>query len=73
MIKDTVKDGWNRFLKFFLIQLVIPVPYKITGYNGEKIKGSFYEQERQKTKQDIFRIEQIIKQEGNNSLVKWLG
>ena len=32
-----------------------------------------YEQELQKTKQDIFRIENIIKQEGNKSLVKCLG
>ena len=47
--------------------------YKITDYNGEKIQGSFYEQELQKTNQDIFRIEKIIKQQGNNSPVKWLG
>ena len=31
--------------------------YKITDYNGEEIHGSFYEQQLQKTKQDIFRIE----------------
>ena len=47
--------------------------YKITDYNGGEIQGSFYEQELQKTKQDIFRIEKIIKQRGNKSLVKWLG
>ena len=50
------------------IQLTIPVTYKITDYNGEEIQGSFYEQELQKTKQDIFRIEIIIKQQGNKSL-----
>ena len=38
------------------IQLTIPVTYKITDYNEEDIQGSFYEQELQKTKQDIFRI-----------------
>ena len=47
--------------------------YKITDYNGEEIHGSFYEQEFQKTKEDIFRIEKIIKQQENKSLVKWLG
>ena len=47
--------------------------YKITDYNGEEIQCSFYEQELQKTKQDIIRIEKIIKQQGNKSLVKWLG
>ena len=39
------------------IQLTIPVTYKITDYNGEEMQGLFYEQELQKTKQDIFRIE----------------
>ena len=57
----------------FKIQLTIPVTYKIADYNGEDIQGSFYEQELHKTKQDIFRIEKIIKQQGNKSLVKWLG
>ena len=46
--------------------------YKITDYNGEEIQGSFYEEELQKTKQVIFRIETIIRQQGNKSLVKWL-
>ena len=31
--------------------------YKITDYDGEEIQGSFYKQELQKTKHDIFRIE----------------
>ena len=52
------------------IQLIIPVTYKITDYNGEEIQGSFYEQELQKMKQDIFRIEKIIKQQRNKSLAK---
>ena len=54
------------------IQLKIPVTYKITDYNREEIQGSFYEQDLQKTKQDIFRIEIIIRQQGNKSLFKWL-
>ena len=53
--------------------MTIPVTYNITDYNGEEIQGSFYEQELQKTKQNIFRIEKIIRQQGNKSLVKWLG
>ena len=48
-------DG--RGLIICKIQLTIPVTYKITDYNGEEIQGSFYEQELQKTMQDIFRIE----------------
>ncbi|XP_065645292.1 uncharacterized protein LOC136075783 [Hydra vulgaris] len=34
-----------------------PPTYKITDYNGEEIHGTFYEQELQKTNQEIFRIE----------------
>ena len=47
--------------------------YKITDYNGEEIQGSFYEQELQKTKHDIFGIEELINQQGNKILVKWFG
>ena len=47
--------------------------YKITDHNKEEIQGSFYEQELQKTKQNIFRIDKIRKQQGNKSLFKWLG
>ena len=64
-------DG--RSFKISKIQLTIPVTYKITDYNGEEMQGSFYEQELQNTKQNIFRIANIIKQQGNKSLVKWFG
>ena len=52
--------------------MTIPVTYKITDYNGEEIQSSFYEQELQKRRQEIFKIEKIT-QKGNKSLVKWLG
>ena len=55
------------------IQLTIPVTYTITDCNGVEIQVSFYEQEYQKTKQEIFRIEKIIRQQGNKSLVQWVG
>ena len=68
-MKDTLKGGGKRSK----IQFTIPVTYKITDYNEEEIQGSLNEQELQRTKQDTFRIEQIIKQQGNKSHVKWLG
>ena len=46
------------------IQLTIPVTYKITDYNEEEIQGSFYEQELQKTSQDTFRIEKVLRRKG---------
>ena len=37
------------------------------------VKGSFYEQELQKTTQEMFRIEKVIRRKEHKSLVKWLG
>ena len=55
------------------IQYTVPPTYKIKDDNGEEIQGTFYEQELQKTSQEVFRIEKVIKTCGNKSLVKWLG
>ena len=60
--KKTFDKGYTQrwteeVFKISKIQLTIPVTYKITDFNGEKIQGSFYEQELQKTRQDTFRIE----------------
>jgi len=49
------------------------ITYKLKYFNGKEIKGSFYEQELQKTTQEIFRIEKVIRRKGDKSLVKWLG
>ena len=46
--------------------------YFLKDLQGEKIDGSFYEQELLKTKQnDLYIIEKIIKKVGNKYLVKW--
>ena len=50
-----------------------PPTYKITDFNGEEIKCTFYEQELQKSTQEIFRIEKVIRKRGSKSLVKWFG
>ena len=50
-----------------------PITYKIVDYNNEEIQSTFYEQELQKTTQEMFRIEKVLKRKGNKSLVKWLG
>ena len=55
------------------VQYTDPPTYKISDYHGEEIQGTFYEQEMQKTNQDIFRIEKIIRKQKNKSLVKWHG
>ena len=55
------------------IQYTDPPTYKISDYHGEEIQGTYYEQEMQKTHQDIFRIEKIIRKQKNKSFVKWYG
>lgn len=76
--KKTFEKGYtSRWTEeVFTISTIMytnPVTYKITDYDGEEIKGSFYEPELQKTKQDVYRIEKVIRKKGKQSLVKWLG
>ena len=50
--------------------------YYLKDLNDEKIKGSFYEQELQKTKfkkNDLYIIEKVLKTKGNQMYVKWRG
>ena len=51
----------------------MPWTYVISYLNGEKIVGSFYEKELQKTNQKEFRIEKVIKRKGNKLYIKWKG
>ena len=45
----------------------------INDLNGEEIIGTFFEKELQKTNQQEFRIEKVIRKKGNKSYVKWKG
>ena len=47
--------------------------YVINDLNGEEITGTFYEKESQKTNQEEFRIEKVIKRKGDKIYVKWKG
>ena len=55
------------------IKNTVPWTYNISDLNGEEIMGSFYEKELQKTDQKEFRIEKVIKKNGNKLFVKWKG
>ena len=50
-----------------------PLTYKLEDLQGEEIEGTFYEPELQKTEQQIYRIEKVIKKEKGKSFVKWKG
>ena len=45
----------------------------ISDLNGEPITGSFYEKELQKTSQEKFRIEKVLKRKSDKLYVKWKG
>ena len=50
-----------------------PPTYRIKDYNDEEIHGTFYEPELQKTNQEVFRIEKVLRTKGDKILVKWKG
>ncbi|CAH3164794.1 unnamed protein product [Porites evermanni] len=69
-------SNWTE--EIFVIDRIIPtrpVTYSIVDLMGEAIKGSFYEQELQKAKQQTFRIEHVLKRDNKKkkTLVKWSG
>ena len=45
----------------------------INNLNGEEITGKFYEKELQKTNQEEFRIEKVIRRKGDKLYVNWKG
>ena len=55
------------------IKKTVQRTYVIMDLNGEEIVGAFYEKELQKTNQEEFRIEKVIKRKGNKLYVNWKG
>ena len=53
------------------VKNTVPWTYIINDVNGEGIIGTFYEKELQKTNQQEFRIEKVIKKKGDRLYVKW--
>ena len=67
--------NWSH--EIFQIRNVLPtnpVTYSLNDFAGDKIQGSFYNEELQKTElTDVFLVDKVIKRKGDQSLVKWLG
>ena len=55
------------------IKDTVPWTYFISDLNGEPAAGRFYEKELQKTSQEKFRIEKVLKRKGDKLYVKWKG
>ena len=82
--KKTFEKGFtpNWTEEVFIVSDVrstLPLTYKIKDLKGEDIKGSFYRQELQKAKQEIYRIDKVLKKrtKANGGVkevyVKWKG
>ena len=76
--KKTFKKGYTtrwteEIFTIVEVKRTSHVTYRIADLNGEEITGTFYEPELQKTSQELFRIEKVIKKEKKKSLVKWKG
>ena len=66
--------NWSE--EIFIIKKIkntVPWTYVINDLNGEEITGTFYEKELQKTNQQEFRIEKILKGKGDKLCVKLKG
>ena len=66
----------NSCEEVFVIKKVkntIPCTYVINDLNGEEIIGTFFEKELQKTNQEEFRIEKVIRGKGDKLYLKWKG
>ena len=61
--------NWTE--EVFVVNVVLPtkpVTYKIVDLMGQEIEGSFYEQELQKTTQEIFRIDKVLRRDNKKKL-----
>lgn len=81
-LKQVFEKGYlpNWSEEVFTIAEVIktnPVTYKLKDFSGVLLEGSFYNEELQKTEQNLFRIEKVIRKKNINGiehgLVKWMG
>ena len=55
------------------IKNTVPLTYVISDLNGEPIFRSFYKKELQKTNQEKFRTEKVLKRKGDKLHIKWNG
>ena len=53
------------------IKNAVPWTYFINDLKGEKIVGTFYEKELQKTNNNESRVEKVINRKDNQLYVKW--
>ena len=68
-----LKDILERSQRIKEVKNTVPKTYVINDLNGEETIETFYEKELQRTNQEKFRIEKVIKNKGDKLYVKWKG
>ena len=73
LLKDALKIVQKKFLSLAELKTQIRELMFLVPQYAEAITGSFYEKELQKTSQEKFRIEKVLKRKGAKLYVKWKG
>ena len=70
--KAMFRIGLKRFLWLKKLKKAAPWTYVISQLKGKEIFKTFYEKEFQKTNQQEFRVEKVIKKKDGKLYVKWI-
>ena len=73
MAKGYTSNGSEEVFVIKNVKNTVPWTYAISDLKGEEIIGTFYEKELQKTNQQDFKMEKVIKKKGDKLYVKWKG
>lgn len=72
--KGYTPNWTTELFKIAEIKISDPVTYLLKDMSDRPIRGAFYEQELQKTKNpDVYLVEKILRKKGRKVYVKWLG
>ena len=71
--KGYTPNGSEEVFVIKKVKNTVPWTCVTNDLNGEEIIGTFYEKKLQKTSQEEFRIEKVIKRKGDKMYVKWKG
>ena len=74
IFEKSYETNWTEeiFVTYDIKYCNVPY-YYLKDLNGEKLNGTFYEQELQKTNLILYVIEEIIKTKNDKIFVKWRG
>ena len=73
LLKDMHQIGQKKFLLLIKLKIQFLGLMLLVTLMVKKNIGSFYEKELQKTRQEKFRIQKVLKRKGDKLHVKWKG